>query len=240
MSPFPARGDRIRWIEEREKRGTIAAHADAYEQTDSDFVVAMNDYAITHRNWLRNAIDFVSESERDGRPFCGGLFWAIGKTGSGGTLGTVFGHYYPYFPIARRTSYDAVGGYFSREFTAHFADPDLGLRFWAAGGVCRPCWDSVIVAAPERMAVTGEQMGITSALEQDMQVFLAKWRPVFGTDWPAERLHDFNIDIPAQFVAFDDMRRLRAMVRPPAQSGQMPRLDLSAGQDVTRTAPPAR
>ncbi len=213
VAPFEVRGPRIRWLPEHTRRGVIAAHAEAYASTDSEYVVAMADYLVPHRNWLKNALSFIEERETDGRPLCAGLFLAANERGAGACIGSVFGHYYPYFPAARRRSCEAVGGYFSPDYVAYFADPDLGLRFWANGGHCQLCWDSVLVASHKRAGISPQQAGLTSFLGQDMARFVERWRPRFGPDWPVATMTDFNIDIPAQYIAFDDMTLLPRLFR---------------------------
>lgn len=231
VSPFEVRGTRVRWLPETERRGTIAAHADAYARTDSDCVVAMADYALAHRNWLKNVLSLLDEHGGDGRPFCAGLFLATNGWGASPCIGTVFGHYYPYFPVARRSCLERVGGYFSTAYIAYFADPDLGLRFWSHGGHCRPCWDAVLVGSPKRATISPERRGLTSRMPQDMKMFLETWHDRIGPDWPVAALTDFNIDLPIEQVPFDDMTRLpglfrrsdgktAALVTPPADSSR--------------------
>lgn len=213
ISPFEVHGPRIRWFPEHTRRGVIAAHAEAYAGTDSECVVAMADYAVTHRNWLKNLLSFIDERETDSRPLCAGLFLATNERGMGACIGSVFGHYYPYFPAARRRSCEAVGGYFSTDYVAYFADPDFGLRFWANGGHCQLCWDSVLVASHKRAAIPPSQTGLVSFLPKDMALFIERWQRRFGPDWPVTNMTDFNIDIPAQNITFDDMTLLPRLFR---------------------------
>ena len=210
VSPFRATGDKVRWIEERDKNGACRAQATAYEQCSGDIIVAMSDYIITRRNWLRNLVAFIDEHERRNFPFCAGLFWA--NTIGGPTIGTVFGNYYPYFPAATRRSFEAAGGYFSRDFIAHFGDPDLGMRFWAAGGKCQPCWDSVITQSFRRLQIEPARTGLKEHLDVDLATFLAKWHARLGPSWVVNRAGDFNLDLPVGLVDFEDLSVLPTIV----------------------------
>lgn len=211
VSPFPAAGPKIKWIEEREKTGNCRAHATAYDHASGEIIVTMSDYIITRRNWLRNVVAFIEEQEQETFPFCAGLFW-VNATEVGPTLGTIYGHYYPYYPAASRRSLEAVGGYFSREFAANFGDVDLGLRFWAAGGKCLPCWDAVINQSCRRQFIAPAQTGLKDKINDDMAAFAAKWRDSFGRNWLTGRIRAFNIDVPLAVVDFEDLSALPLII----------------------------
>lgn len=211
VSPFPVAGTKIKWIEEREKAGNCRAHATAADHASGQILVTMSDYIVTRRNWLRNAVDFIEERERTIFPFCAGLFWA-NSTEIGPTLGTAFGHYYPYFPAASRRSLDAAGGYFSREFISNFGDVDLGLRIWAAGGQCLPCWDAVITQSCRRQMISPAQTGLKDKIDQDRVTFAAKWQDSFGRGWLTGRLRAFNADVPVSVIDFEDMAALPLII----------------------------
>ncbi|CAK0775844.1 hypothetical protein CCP2SC5_60052 [Azospirillaceae bacterium] len=215
VSPFEVRADKVRWIEEKQKNGNCRAHALAYEHASGDIIVAMTDYIIPRRKWLKNAVEHVSFYERKIFPYCSGLFWS-NSSAIGPTIGTIFGRYYPYYPIATRKSLEAIGGWYSCEFVANYGDADIGLRIWAAGGACQVCWDSVIAASYARSMVPSHQIGL-KAQEQiscDQMVFVKKWQKIYGEGWSTERRASFNCDLPLAYLHFDDMGLTPLIVRP--------------------------
>lgn len=236
VSPFPVEGERIRWIEERERAGNCSAHATAYDHSTGDIVIAMSDYIIARRNWMRNVVEFIEEQESKHFPFCAGLFWA--NTNPGPAIGAAFGYYYPYFPAATRRSFEAAGGYFSRAFMAHFGDSDLALRFWAAGGKCQPCWDAVISQSHLRTQITVGQTGLKERVDEDMATFVAKWRDSLGANWKTNRMTAFNIGLPMAVLDFEDMAILPQILR---QVGTPPRFpDARVALDASAVPPSLR
>ncbi len=195
VSPHEIRGPRILWVREDSPRGNSAAHALGYRHATGDFVVALSDDVAVSPFWINNLLDFTLERERHlhDAPFVVGMR-------SWGHLGTVFGLYYANFPVARRATLDAIGGYFSEEFLAHFADPDLSLRAWAAGGRCEICPYTEVRPIP-RGAVE-ESPKKSSSKKRDFGTFIAKWGSRFGRGWKTNHIRDFNLDVPESLVAF--------------------------------------
>jgi hypothetical protein len=112
-------------------------------------------------------------------------------------VGTVFGIYYANFPFVRRAVLDRIGGYYHPGYQAHFADPDLSLRIWAAGGRCEFSEKPLMIAEPE-VGPLRDRHGQTRRLisrPQDMALFLSRWKDKYGRDWDTSYVYNFVLDL---------------------------------------------
>src|SRR5689334_2533687 len=98
VSPFEVAKPRVTWVREDEPRGNVPAQAAAFEHATGDFVVALSDDVVLADNWDGISVANFQERERGQKLFCLGLHVATR------VIGTVFGIYYPFFPLARRTA----------------------------------------------------------------------------------------------------------------------------------------
>jgi len=193
VSPFEVSGDpRVRWVREETPLGIVAAAALGGAAATGDILVAFCDDALFADNWVDTSLPALLAGEARHPRFCLGLQIADR------VLGTVFGIYYPYFPMLRRETMDAAGGYFSREFQSHFTDPDLGLRIWDIGGRCERT-EAPVVAFTDRVGdeatSTLSRKGVS--LARDTRVFYAKWAGKYGAGWRGDDVDDFNINVDA-------------------------------------------
>lgn len=186
VSRFEVSKPKVKWVREDEARGCVPAHVTAFENASGDFVLAFSDDVTVLPNWDAQAMADFHEREQGRRPFCLGLHLSTR------VVGTVFGIYYPFFPLVRRATLDAVG-FFSDRYQAHFADSDLALRIWEGGGRCefssRPL---IIHHDPKR------DQGRTRkhrSLAADMAVFSERWKSKYGRGWDTDQLEDFNLEI---------------------------------------------
>jgi hypothetical protein len=124
-------------------------------------------------------------------PFVLGLRQIQSGPDVGGRIGTIFGKYYPYFPLARMSDVRAVGGWFSAEYKHGWGDPDFALRVYTAAGTCE--WadvPTIQVNIEEDQARHGPK----TVQSNDVNRFLAKWGPTYGKGWPTD-LRGFNRDL---------------------------------------------
>ena len=187
VSPFEIRGPRIKHVPEKEAHGNCSAHAEAYEASDGEYIITFTDDVIPTPGWLDGLQQNMEAREAEHFPFCGGLHranWPI--------FGTVYGLYYPYFPLLSRRSVEKIGGYFSRDYSAHFGDPDLALRVWDAGGRCEIITSAKIYSL-HHLDKTNEAYHKRTAGQRDMDTFQARWGGKYGRDF-GQGLRQFNID----------------------------------------------
>lgn len=191
VAPYEVTGPHIKWIPEDTPRGNCYAHQVAWLHSTGDYIVTLSDDYIFDAPWLEKALDRIIEKEKSHFPF------SVGLHQGGDVVGTVFGIYYPYFPVMSRRTIETIGGYFSTDYIAHFGDVDMALRIWAAGGRCEVCLDTRIIGL-----IHTEQMPETKlrslAQMQDLDTFLKRWKPFYGVGWRSDTLRDFNLDIPSQ------------------------------------------
>lgn len=126
VGPFEVSGPNIRWVREETPRGSAVASATAYEHATGDVICPLTDDIELGDGWAAEGLQALLKFER-GRPYAIG----IGQTNQ--IVGTVFGIYYPFFPMVRRATLDLVGGFFSPEYKHSFTDADFAFRIWSAG-----------------------------------------------------------------------------------------------------------
>jgi hypothetical protein len=186
VSRFEVSKPKVKWVREDEARGCVPAHAVAFANSTGDFVLAFSDDVTLAPGWDADAMANFHEREPGGQPF------SLGLNLSTRIIGTVFGIYYPFFPLVRRSTLETLG-FFSDSYQAHFADSDLALRIWEAGGRCEFSSRPLIVHHdPKRDEGRTRKY---KSLPQDMAIFSERWKAKYGRGWNTSRLEDFNLDI---------------------------------------------
>jgi len=206
VSQAPVAGPKVRWVAEGDQlRGVNAAQSIAYAATDADVVIAGSDYVRMRPDAVERAIAFLLENEPATEPYLLGLNFIQPAVFPFGTLGTVYGFYYPYFPMARRYTVAAAGGWYDPVYRGYWGDSDLALRVWhAPGGRCEMtpgCID--LVAGRDGL---DNAAGRLATLERDMVTFRARWESRLGRGW-GPTMRDFNIDLRPHAPLLDGLRR---------------------------------
>jgi hypothetical protein len=191
VSPFEVEGPDIVWVREDRPAGNCAAHRLAYVHSSGDVIVTLSDDRLPRAGWLTAVLHDLVRRERERPGTC------LGLAHEPNILGTVFGIYYPFFPVAFRHTIERAGGYFSADFAAHFGDADLGLRIWRAGGRCLPCFDAKLDYVGLRDDVL-ESAHRQEKFLADMALFVDKWKDSYGRRWSSGHPRDFNLNIYEQ------------------------------------------
>lgn len=206
VSPFPPsphlRGRDVTWIKEDESEGANAAHEAALRAASGNFALAWVDDHEFVPGWDAYAVaDFVEgEGRAFGghamRPFCLGLRQIEPRH-----VGTCFGNYYPYFPLMRREA-AARGFWLSGEYRVGFADCDLGMRVWNAGGRCEWSREPLVRVLPEddRKRSGPDWDGEAHTRQADTALFLSRWANRFGAGYDVTSLRGFNVDVPLDML----------------------------------------
>lgn len=200
VSPFEVTGPNVRWVREETPKGAGVASAIAYAHSTGDIIFPLADDIELNHGWATEGLKALLRFERD-RPYALG----VGQTNM--IVGTVFGIYYPFFPMVRRATLEAVGGFYLSNYKHHFTDSDFALRIWSIGGACGFTERGYIVRTPREAgasAATAQQLANSRAesIRRDMDVFTQAWAPRYGQGWRLEDLRDFNIDVDAIFRMF--------------------------------------
>jgi hypothetical protein len=195
--------EHVTWIEEKPGTGTgcNAGHAAALEHMRGDFFMPWVDDHYLLDGW--DALALANYERREaafhgsapGKPFALGMRHIFPHH-----VGTQFGIYYPYFPLIRRKYVEQVGWY-DPAYLKGFADGDLALRVWSAGGRCE--WsDHGLVHV--HLEDDNRKDGVMFA-PSDMDLFVSRWAPRYGAGWDTGNLRGFNIDVePNQFPGLCD------------------------------------
>ncbi len=195
VSPFaPPEGYGAVWIPESNPQGPNVAHGLAFDYASGEYVLGWVDDHLLTFGWDKHAVHLLKTAEGIMSLAMLGL-----RHSAEGHVGTVFGHYYPYFPFARRSALRDIGWLGVGKYQRGFADCDLGLRIWDAGGFCtwghrcvQRCADDV------KVLVDGE----AGYEPNDLRTFLQRWLSTYGKGWSTNLIRDFNVDVvPEQLPA---------------------------------------
>lgn len=193
----------VTWIEDIQMSGCVHAHWLAAQAATGEFITSFADDHSYALGWDVMAVDnfvrrerlFRSEFyERDPVALPGPGPFSLGLRQISDTphVGTMFGIYYPYFPLMRLREARAVGGWYdASRYCNGFSDPDLGMRVWAGGGRCEWADQQTITPRPEDRA----RRGSPDYLE-DATVFLLVWAERYGAGWDLEWVRGWDLDVP--------------------------------------------
>jgi hypothetical protein len=194
VSPFEPPGlDEVVWLPEDKACGPNIAHGFAFTLAQGEYILGWVDDHLLVEGWDTAAILNLRIAEAVDRPAMIGLRHRIENH-----VGTVFGHYYPYFPFARCSAMRNIGWLGVGQYRRGFADCDLGLRVWDKGGFCtwgRRC----VLRCDDDVKVLPD--GEAGYEPEDLEKFLKRWGHKFP-NWPTNMVRGFNIDIiPEQLSA---------------------------------------
>lgn len=200
VSPFEMAGPNIRWIREDTPAGCGAAHATACRNATGDVIFPLADDIELKPGWASAGFRELQMHERN-RPY------ALGVGQVNQIVGTVFGIYYPFFPMVRQSTLDAVGGFYRPGLKHHFTDADFAFRIWSIGGACGFTEGAYVERTPRNtdgMAATSQRLAESrdTALQKDTAIFLNAWQARYGRGWKTETLRDINIDVDPIFRMF--------------------------------------
>ena len=188
VSPFSVKRDQVVWIEEREATGCVAGHAAAAARATGDLITAWTDDHDYAPGWDERAVEnFLDREGKGPQPFSLGLR----QVSATPRVGTVFGIYYPYFPVMRRAAISKVGGWFdAKRYTHGFSDPDLGLRVWFNGGRCEWADEMTVIPRPEN----DSRRSSVPDYFNDIQPFVDRWAPIYGRGHDLSNMRSWNVD----------------------------------------------
>lgn len=190
VSPYEISRPGVRWVPETAPRGSIAACNLGFSQATGDVIALIADDNRLTPGALRLSLAHLAAREA----VCPTLLLGFPRQVRHLTfVGSVYGRYYPYFFVARPSTLARVGGAFDEGFRKHFADPDLGMRVWAAGGRCEIVRDATIVDVDTRGAAGTAPDKALGSQAADFARFAQRW----GAQFPGwgDRMDGINLDL---------------------------------------------
>jgi hypothetical protein len=192
VSPFEIFGPNVVWVKEPKPHGVAYAQHSAAVASKGDFIAASADDYDFVDGWDDIIIpDFERrESLYPGKFYSMGLRYAVDDL-----VGTVFGIYYPNFPIVRRHTFEKCG-WISPDYKGGFGDCDFGMRIWKRGGVCEFSTETILHPLIADTGKTLDHERKTALFApQDMVLFASRWGNRFGVGWKKSYLRGFNLDV---------------------------------------------
>lgn len=208
VSPFdPGRGD-VRWVPDPSPRGSIAAANAGFAAARGAIVALASDDTRLTPGALTAAVARLGSLP-------GGMAGFPRVVGGEAYVGTVFGHYYPYYFALARETLRRVGP-FDQGYRKHYADPDLALRIWASGGRCEFLRDAAIVDVVSRGRAGEAPDKALGSREADFARFAGAWGPQFDPAWGMEE-SGINLDLALDLVQLAGGEATTCALRDPAR-----------------------
>lgn len=189
VSPFEVSGPCVRWIHETEARGCLAAMQQAYEASESPYIMYWSDDAGPLPGSTQVMLAFVKEHQD---PFVGSFRLLEGR-GFEVDQWAVYEKLYACWGCVSRRTLDMVGGLFDPRYSGYWADPDLGLRVWKAGGQVRVCPDAFAKVKNENDETASKNK--ESFFKSDTDAFFARWHEQYGQGRPITDWREFNCPV---------------------------------------------
>lgn len=208
VSPFdPGRAD-VRWVRDTSPRGSIAAANAGFAAASGEIVALVSDDTRLTPGALVQAVTRLADLP-------GGMVGFPRVVGGEPHVGTVFGHYYPFYFVVERATLDRVGR-FDEGYRKYYADPDLALKIWAAGACCEFARGAAIVDIASRGGVGEAPDKAQGWHAADYARFVGIWGPHFDPAWGVEE-GDINLDLALDLVQLAGGEVATCALRDPAR-----------------------
>lgn len=208
VSPFDPGRDDVRWVPERSPRGSIAAANGGFAAAVGEIVALVSDDTRLTPGALVQAVARLAALP-------GGMAGFPRVVGGEAYIGTVFGHYYPYYFAVERATLDRLGR-FDEGYRKHYADPDLALKIWASGGRCEFVRDAAIVDVTSRGGAGEAPDKALGSRAADYARFVGIWGKHFDAAWGIEE-SDINLDLAVDLVQLAGGEPATCALRDPAR-----------------------
>lgn len=169
FSPFDFGFDkRIVWVKRDQRDGVVAAVNAGYPHATGIWITTLSDEVRVMHGWAKNMIDFLKDQKSLDVM---GNFRVVEHGEHPQFL--YYGMLFSIFPFLRKSLADKIGGLFDPAFGAFYADPDLGMRVWAACGKVVTC-PNAFVFHPYRRDEINERSRLNHE-EKDKETFIKRW-----------------------------------------------------------------
>jgi hypothetical protein len=189
-------GCKLSWWRDDGTKGPNFAHQEAFKFIYSGYVLAWVEDHELMPGWDVQAFSELAEAD----PFPSQIVKPPTLLGLRHAdvdhVGTVFGRYYPYFPLMRVDRVIGIGGWLKGEYKRGFADCDLAMRVYAAGGEVKPTIARCVRSLPADSRKLGDLLqGEVGSTQEDLDLFVKTWAPQFGDGYDLSHVRGFNRDI---------------------------------------------
>ena len=159
------------WLKEEKPKGVNYAVERGYRRSKGEWIFVMSDEDRFTDGFLLTLYKFAL-------PHAGKLFIANPVLFGGVTtfdrpsIG-YYGKMFAPFPFIQKESAEKLGGLYDLRYKSFFADPDLSLRCWEAGGEVRRC-DKARLYHPhieDKLHMAAK----TANFDKDQKAFAARW-----------------------------------------------------------------
>lgn len=196
VSPAQIVGERIVWVREEAPQGSVAAGNRAFAAASGDVVLIAVDDVRFSKGAVAEALAAFAEPTRPNplaitfphRLRALDCVWAV------------FGRLFPTIFAFGRADAEKTGGFLDPGYRTGCADPDLGLRIWAAGGQVRRARASVRFL-DDRQGHGESPQKNNAVIEKDVARFADIWRPRFDPIW-GDNDGDFILQLVAESLRF--------------------------------------
>lgn len=182
VSPFQVSGIKTVWIKEESPRGGVFAQNIAYINSKGEYKIYFSDDVSPTVGCLRNLLNFMKVNTS---PFIG-AFKMITPTGR--EIGP-FGAYkrlYACYGCVNDETVKQLGSFLDDRYEYSWADIDISLRCWLAGGRVEICKDALVIPRQIEDELYKSHRGVS--WDRDVEAFLSRWHLMYGNG--IERKHD--------------------------------------------------
>lgn len=196
VSPMEIAGERIVWVKEESPQGATAAGNHAFAAARGEIVLVAGDDVRFSKGAVAEALAAFADPARP-KPLA---ITFPHRLRAFDCVWCVFGRLFPTIFAFGRADAEMTGGYLDPGYRTGCADPDLGLRIWAAGGQVRRARANVRMLDDRKGHGEGP-MKTNAVIEKDVARFTGIWRPKFDPIW-GENDGDFILQLAAESLRF--------------------------------------
>lgn len=177
VSPAPFSGENVRWVEETERRGAVAAMQTASEHAQGDVMLITSDDFRLSKGAVAEALAAFSDPAR---PFPLALTYPHRMRAIDCVFAN-FGCLSPSVCVVGKADAQHVGGAHDPAYRQAYGDTDLGMRIMAAGGTVRRA--RAHAREVEDRQGSGAAARNSTKIEADWGLFHSRWAPRFDPIW---------------------------------------------------------
>ena len=178
VSPFPIKTDKVVWLKENKRRGSVSATNIAYQFSKGNYKIYFSDDVSPNKDCLKNMLDFM---ETNKPPFIG-AFKMMNTSEEIGPFGAYDKLYACYGCLSKETI-QLIGGFFNLSFMYSWADIDLSLRCWEIGGEVKICQNAIVLPRQVNDKIYQDHR---NTFQKDFETFTNIWHDKLGKDIPRE------------------------------------------------------